>query len=128
MRRTFEGPDHSDSSTAHSTRHNLLPAPSTDGVSGNSSRPQFTSRTSSKTKDSVKGKAKGKGKGKAPQWASEDDDDDDEEAYVTSNDYGTPAPHKSANSSVKGKGVMRNGFVQTRFHDAAEGDEEDLYG
>ena len=99
----------------------MLLTPSTDGVSGDASRPQFKSRTSSKTNDS----GKGKGKGKAPQWVSEDDD---EEAYVTSNDYGTPARYKSASSTIKGKGVMRAGNVQNGFQDAAQGDEEDLYG
>ncbi|MCJ1434668.1 peroxisomal assembly protein [Xylographa pallens] len=121
VRRTFEGPERSNSSRTQSTRNKLLLTPSKNGISGDSSRPHFKSRTSSKTKDS----GKSKGKGKAPQWASEDDD---EEAYVTSNDYGTPAHYNSANGSIKGKGVMRDRNVQNVFQDAAQGDEEDLYG
>ncbi|MCJ1378380.1 peroxisomal assembly protein [Xylographa soralifera] len=120
VRRTFEGPKRSNSSGAQSTRNELLLTPSTDGIPGDSSRPQFKSRTSSKTKEI------GKGKGKAPQWASEDDDDD--EAYVTSNDYGTPSRYKSANGSIKGKGVVRDGVLHNGFQDAAQDDEEDLYG
>lgn len=56
--------------------------------------------------------AKGKGKGKATQWDSDDDDDDD--AYVTSNDFSETPERKPSNT---------NGFG-----DAADDDEEQLYG
>ena len=64
---------------------------------------------------------KGKGKAVVTQWNSENDnednedndDDDDDEAYVTSNDYGTPASYASSNGSAgstrgKGKATARD--------------------
>ena len=96
--------------------------PFIDGVARESLRPQFRSRVSSKAKSN------GKGKGKAAQWVSEDEDDDDDEAYVTSNDYGTPARYKSANGNTKGRGIVRNGNLENGFQDAAQDDEEELYG
>ena len=82
-------------------------------------RPQFETRSNTKPTDN------GKGKGKAKQWASDDDDEDDE-AYLTSNDYGTPYRYKSANGSMKGKEVVRDGTLKDGFQDTAL-DDEDLY-
>ncbi|MCJ1397405.1 peroxisomal assembly protein [Xylographa trunciseda] len=123
VRRTFEGPVRTNNSRAQPPTNKLSLTTSTDGVPDDSIRPRFKSRTSSKTE------YKGKGKGKAPQWASADEDDEDEdEAYVTSNDYGTPAQYKSVNGSIKGKRVLKDGVLRDGFQDAAQADEEDLYG
>lgn len=99
-------------------------------------RPKYKSRTSTaKPKPPVQGK----GKGKATQWDSsssndeddadedgdgedDDDDDDDDEAYTTSNDFG-PTPQREANGSHRGKASGIDAFG-----DAAEGDDEDIYG
>jgi hypothetical protein len=64
----------------------------------------------------------GKGKGKEPtHWVSELEETDSE-AYLTGNDYGTPA-HGLGNGSVKGKGRVA---VNSEF--GGEGEDEDLYG
>jgi len=68
----------------------------------------------------TKSKDNGKGKGKAPQWASDDD-----EAYVTSNDYGTPARYRNGTGTGKGKEVVRDGL--DGFQDSAQNDDENLY-
>lgn len=68
------------------------------------------SRSKPKSRYNTKAINKGKGKAIATNWSSEndyedgEDDDDDDEAYVTSNDYGTPARYASSNGSAKGKG------------------------
>lgn len=96
-------------------------------------RPKYKSRSSTAR---PKTPVHGKGKGKAFQWDSssndeddggqdrdgDDDDDDDDEAYTTSNDFG-PTPEREVNGSHRGKGVRVDGFG-----DAAEGDDEDIYG
>lgn len=60
------------------------------------------------------------GKGKAVQKSDYEDEDD--EAYVTSNDYATPATYSSMNVGGKGKGKAKalDGF--------GDDEEDDLYG
>lgn len=79
--------------------------------------PKFKPRAMTKSKHN------GRGKGKAPQWASDDDDD---EAYVTSNDYGTPSRYRNGTDNGKGKEVVRDGL--DGFQDSAQDDDENLYG
>ncbi|MCJ1267987.1 peroxisomal assembly protein [Lobaria immixta] len=138
VRQTFEGA--SNSSKPRPTQNAFspqtrLPIPVTATAPVLPARPKYKSRTSTaKPKPPVQGK----GKGKATQWdssssndeddADEDgdgedyDDDDDDEAYTTSNDFG-PAPQREANGSHRDK---TSGI--DAFGDAAEGDDEDIYG
>ena len=107
-----------------------------NGTARPPSRPHFRTRASSKLD------VKGKGKGKASSWGStppptqsisqEDDEDDesDDEAYVTSNDFGTPMGRASANDESKGKGKANhpsnraNANGSYGFRDEADGDDE----
>ena len=120
VRRTFEGPERTTSSreAPNSTTTPRIMAP--ESIQQQDPRPKFQTRTMTKTK------ASGKGKGKATQWASDDDDDD--EAYVTSNDYGTPARYRNGTGNGKGKEVVRDGPHHGRFQDSALDDDENLYG
>lgn len=119
MRRTFEGPERNRISreAPSSTTIPRIAAPE--------SSPQQESRPKLKTRTTIKPKDNGKGKGKATQWASDDDDD---EAYVTSNDYGTPARYRNGNGNGKGKEVVRDGPLHDGFQDSAQDDDENLYG
>ncbi|MCJ1474371.1 peroxisomal assembly protein [Lambiella insularis] len=119
VRRAFEAPERSDNN------RNQLPSNSIsqdlsiqNAPHQQSSRPKYKSRTTSSANGN------GKGKGKAPQWVSDDDDD---EAYVTSNDFGSPARFRSTNGDSKGKGVIRDRPVQDGFEDPARDDDENLY-
>ncbi|MCJ1246213.1 peroxisomal assembly protein [Trapelia coarctata] len=120
VRRTFEGPERIQSSreAPRSTTMPRIVAP--ESIQQQDSRPKFKTRTMTKPKDS------GKGKGKATQWASDDDEDD--EAYVTSNDYGTPARYRNGTGNGKGKEVVRDGPLHDGFQDTAQDDDENLYG
>ena len=92
-----------------------------DSVAHPDRRPKLETRTNNKPTDN------GNGKGKAKQCASDDDDEDDDEAYVTSNDYGSPYRYSSANGSTKGKEVVRDGLLNDGYRETTPGDDGDLY-
>ena len=101
---------------------------------------RLPSRPPVRTRASGRLDVKGKGKGKAPAWGStppdhtnsqdEDDEASDDEAYVTSNDFGTPIG--KANREGKGKGKDKvdcssnhaNANGNHGFRDEADGDDE----
>ena len=106
-----------------------------NGTARPSTRPRFQTRASSKLD------AKGKGKGKASEWGStpsskpgshDEVDESDDDAYVTSNDWGTPTGRTATNGEGKGKekgkarqqtgGQNENG--EYGFQDQADGDNE----
>ncbi|MCJ1467561.1 peroxisomal assembly protein [Pseudocyphellaria aurata] len=114
-----------------------LPIPVTSTPLALPTRPKYKSRSSTAR---PKIPVHGKGKGKATHWDGsssdddvgsqdgdgddddDDDDDNDDEAYTTSNDFG-PAPEKEVNGGHRSKEVRVDGFG-----DAAEGDDENIYG
>ena len=57
-------------------------------------------------------------------------DESDDDAYVTSNDYGTPVSRMSRSGEGKGKGKARGGTREADanghygFQDQADGDDE----
>lgn len=120
VRRTFEGPERNKSSRElpSSTPIPRIVAP--EPTQQQNSRPKLKARAMTQPKESSKGK------GKATQWASDDEDDDDE-AYVTSNDYGTPARYRNGTGNNKGKEVVRDGPLHDGFRDTAQDDDENLY-
>ncbi|KAL9121464.1 MAG: hypothetical protein Q9187_001976 [Circinaria calcarea] len=105
VRKAFEGPTLNSSSTGGNLPPQLdLPYPKVNGTGQ-----AVYSRSKPKPRYNTKAINKGKGTAIATNWSSEHDyedgeDDDDDEAYVTSNDYGTPARYASSNVSAKGKG------------------------
>ena len=115
VRETFERTGQEkkgNSATSNATRPHGLP---TTGQLP-PSRPKFQTRTSSKAK------GKSKGKGKATSWNTDDDDDGDgDDAYVTSNDFGTPARNGSFVDGNPG-GAVYNGF-----QDPSNDDDDELY-
>ena len=98
-----------------------------NGTTRPPSRPPFRARP------------RGKGKGQTSEWGSppmsrrdsdEGLDESDDDAYVTSNDYGTPVSRMSRSGEGKGKGKARGGTRGADanghygFQDQADGDDE----
>ena len=128
VRKTFEGPTPGEKNTRviSSPLDDLRETRLNSTERSLPSRPKFMTRPSNKAKD------KEKGKGKATRWDSENDDEDDDEddAYVTSNDYGTPSRDQATNGSLRGKGkqVIRNyQSDDTGFRDVSKDDDDELY-
>ena len=134
VRQTFEGV--SNSSKSRLTENATSP-PTHSPVTATAAPPALPARPKYRSRSSTakpKPPVQGKGKGKALHWdgSSEDEDDenkdgdeeddDDDEAYTTSNDFGPPHD-REVNGSYRGKRAGIDGFG-----DAAEGDDEDIYG
>ena len=120
VRQTFEGV--SNPSKSRLTENAISP-PTHSLVKVTATPPALPARPKYKSRSSTakpKPPVQGKGKGKALHWDGSSDDED--EAYTTSNDFGPP-PDRQVNGSHRGKRTGIDGFG-----DAAEGDDEDIYG